>query len=149
MNYRRILLLTTLKDDSSPTFSTLRSLVPLAEHVTVVVLQPMHRFAWLWSATPPDHREDTAAGLEHVRLGARQMAPDVDVRIAHATPVDSLASTVADAGIDLVVLDPDVRDRTSVAVEVRKRTAVAVLQLPDAPTPADAAGLLLCVGLSQ
>ena len=149
MNYRRILMLTTLDDESGSRFAALRAFVPLAEHVSVLAQQPTHQFAWMAPPAPPAHHEATGAALEALRRGARQAASEVDIRLASEMTVDRLTDMVSTTGIDLVVLDSAVRDSIPLVAELRKRTMVAILYMPQAPAPTHPGRPLVCVGLSK
>lgn len=146
MKYRRVLVLTQGGGDARAAFAALRALVPAPEHVTVLAHQPTHLFAWLTPAAPPDRSDAALGALDDLRVAARELAPDVEIRIASELAIDALTELVASTGIDLVALDALERVSIPLVGELRKRAAVAVLYLTEGAK--DAAHRLVCVGLS-
>jgi phosphatidylserine/phosphatidylglycerophosphate/cardiolipin synthase-like enzyme len=147
MNYRRLLLLTKIGGDPRPAFAALKRLVPSPDRMTVVAQQPTAQFAWMALTGPPEYSEATAAAVDALHREARQAAVDVDVRLVSELTLDALTDLIASTGTDLVALDsttPGLR----LAAQLRKRSPVALLYLPQIPPPRDRAGGLLCVALS-
>ncbi len=149
MNYRRILVLAKVGSDAGPTFAALRFLAPFAEHVTVLVQQSAHQFAWM-SKPAPAENEGTTLALDTLRSSARGAAARVDVRLAPNLAVDALTDMVASTGVDLVVVDSHASDSMPLVAEVRRHTSIAVLCVPEETMPTrPGAGQLLCVSLSR
>jgi hypothetical protein len=149
MNYRRILVLAKVGSDAGPTFAALRVLAPSAEEVTVLAQQSAHQFAGMPKAAPAQGDEGATVALDTLRRGAQGAAPRVDIRLAPGLAVDALSDVIASAGVDLLVLDSHAFDSLPLVVEVRKRTGIAVLCVPEETPPRLAAGQLLCVSLSR
>ncbi len=170
MNYRRVLVVTTAGADSHPTLAALRFYVPAAEHVTVLEQQPTSRSS---SLTPPAHRADgeqavgaleswqrslptegrlvkpkVAEEAAKSRAGDRRLAPQIDIRLASEIGAAALTDMVTSTGVDLVAVDSHAHDTIPLVAEVRKRTNIAVLYVPENTAPTRLAGRLLCVGLT-
>ena len=148
MNYRRLLVLTSVGSDPRPILAALQQLVPSPERVTVVAHQPAQQFAWMTLAAPPEYGDATAAAFDALRRDARYAGIDVDLRLASELTLDALSDLVASLGADLVVIDSKVRGRVRLAAQLRKRSPVAVLYVPRVAARTTPGGPLLCVGLS-
>jgi hypothetical protein len=148
MKYRRLLVLTTAGSDPRPAFAALKRLLPSLERVTVVAQQPTPHVAWLALAAPPEYSETMAAAVDALLNEARQVAVDVDIRLASDLTLDALSALIASTATDLVALDSTARDSLRLAAQVRKRSGVALLYLPQIMPPGDPVGGLLCVALS-
>ncbi len=148
MNYRRLVVLTKVGSDPRRAFAVLQRLVPSPQQVTVIAQQPAHQFAWMALSAPPEYGETTIAALETVRREAVQAGIDVDMRLASELTLDALSDLVASTGADLVVIDSTVRGGLRVGAQLRKRSPVAVLHVPESTTRTEPGDALLCVGVS-
>ncbi len=146
MNFRRVLVLAAAADDPESTFAVLGALVPSPEHVTVVAHRAPDQFAWLAPAAPPAQGEAATEVLERLGAAARQLASAVEVRLAANLAIDAVTELVMSAGIDLVAIGFHEQAGLALAGELRKRTAVAILYLPDGGS--DGPYGLFCVGVS-
>jgi cardiolipin synthase A/B len=148
MNYRRIVVLTKVGSDPRPAFALLQRLVPSPQRLTIVAQQPAQQFAWMTLPEPPDYGEATAAAFDALRRDARYAGVDVDIRLASELTLDALSDLVASIGADLVVIESTVRGSFPLAAQLRKRSPVAVLYVPQVAARTKPGGPLLCVGLS-
>ncbi len=96
---------------------------------------------------PPAYAEATAAAVDALRREARY-GGDVDIRLASELTLDALSDLVASIGADLVVIESTARGSLPLAAQLRKRSPVAVLYVPQVAARTKPGGSLLCVGLS-
>jgi phosphatidylserine/phosphatidylglycerophosphate/cardiolipin synthase-like enzyme len=95
-----------------------------------------------------EHGEATSEALEAVRREAVQSAIDVDIRLAAEVTLDALIDLVAATDADLLVIDSTDHGNLRLAAQLRKRSPVAVLYVPQFARPSEPRGPFLCVGLS-
>ncbi|ODU48845.1 MAG: hypothetical protein ABS92_07445 [Thiobacillus sp. SCN 63-374] len=141
MNYRRVLLVSTLEGGARAALARLRALAPALEQLVVLV----H-----WR---PDEQQlssvDTA--LDELRALAAQSAASAEVRLVPDLDGEGLAEFVALLQADLLVSDALPLAALPLLAELRRRHALAVLWAPPdmaAPHPG-AATRLTCVATER
>jgi phosphatidylserine/phosphatidylglycerophosphate/cardiolipin synthase-like enzyme len=97
---------------------------------------------------PPEYAEATAAAFDALRRAARDAGVDVDIRGGSELTPEALGDLVACTGADLLVIDTTVRGSLRLAAQLRKRSPVAVLYMPQVAARTGPGGSLLCLGLS-
>ena len=147
MNYRRVLLLTELRDDARGALALIRRVAPAAELLVVVARVPEGEIAWLAEDAPGDLHQAAVTSLDALRDATAGAAVRVEVQLAPALVTDELAEIVAGAGIDLVVAGPLPLSGIPVLAELRKRQALAVLWTAGGAADARPVAELMCVAL--
>ena len=147
MNYRRVLLVSDLRDDAGMALALIRRVAPAAELLIVVVRLPASQIAWLAAEAPGDLHQAAAASLDALRAATTGAAERVEIKLAPALATDELGEIVAGAGIDLLAAGRLPLSAIPVLAELRKRHTLAVLWTAGATADDRPVTDLMCVAL--
>jgi phosphatidylserine/phosphatidylglycerophosphate/cardiolipin synthase-like enzyme len=127
MNYRRVLFITGLGEDSRAAVALIRRVAPAAERLVVVALLPERQIAWLADEAPGELNQAALAALDALRGSAAGAAEQVEVKLASRLATDEMGEIVEASGIDLLAAGPLPPSGIPVLAELRKRHSLAVL----------------------
>ncbi|HUL78885.1 MAG TPA: phosphatidylserine/phosphatidylglycerophosphate/cardiolipin synthase family protein, partial [Vicinamibacteria bacterium] len=145
MNYRRVLFLTGLGEDSRPAAALIRRVAPGAELAIVVACVPERQIAWLADEAAGDLNGSALAAVDALRDSVAGVAERVEVKLASALVAGEMGEVVEASGIDLLAAGPLPLTAIPVLAELRKRHSLAVLWAAS-PAGADRPVIeLLCV----
>ncbi|MCC6868212.1 MAG: phosphatidylserine/phosphatidylglycerophosphate/cardiolipin synthase family protein [Burkholderiales bacterium] len=140
MNYRRVVLVSTLGDGARAALAAVRAMAPAAERLVVLVHWP-----------PGEQWLERSEEFDALRALATQGAANSEVRLVPDLNGKGLVEVAALVQADLLVADSLPLGSLSVVAELRRRHSLAVLwALPDgAARRAEPPTRLICLGTGR
>ena len=147
MNYRHVLFIMELGEDTRAALALIRRVAPAAEILVVVAHVAERQFAWLADEAPGELNQATLAALDNLREAAAGVAQRIEVKLASRLVAHELAELVEASNIDLLAAGPLPLSGINVLAALRNGHSFAVLWTGGAAAGDRPVTEIRCVGL--